>query len=193
MVSGRPNVGTVDLRLSVSALPLVRSAVCARLQRCLPPDPYTKHPAALGQPGSIVWAEIWEQLEPQFDSVRKKGETVYFEDAPFVMARLEGGGTETAYFNYSLSPLRDEDGSVAAVLNITPETTARVLVERKLADEQAALAKREAYARLNVESLQPALAAGAIMGPWHWDLFSDRFKGAEAVARSFGLDPALGR
>src|ERR1700744_1836295 len=166
MVSGRPNVGTVDLRLSVSALPLVRSAVCARLQRCLPPDPYTKHPAALGQPGSIVWAEIWEELEPQFDGVRKRGETVYFEDAPFVMARLEGGGTETAWFNYSLSPLRDEDGSVAAVLNITPETTARVLVERRLAEEQTALARSEARARTNVERVQLALAAGATIGTW---------------------------
>src|SRR6201996_2040391 len=152
-----------------------------------------KHPAALGQPGSIVWAEIWEQLEPQFDGVRKKGETVYFEDAPFVMARLEGGGTETAYFNYSLSPLRDEDGSVAAVLNITPETTARVLVERRLAEEQTALAKSEAHARVNVERVQLALAAGAIIGTWHWDLPTDRFTVDEAFARAFALDPALVR
>jgi signal transduction histidine kinase/ActR/RegA family two-component response regulator len=152
-----------------------------------------KHPAALGQPGSIVWAEIWEELEPQFDGVRKRGDTVYFEDAPFVMARLEGGGTETAWFNYSLSPLRDEDGSVAAVLNITPETTARVLVERRLAEEQTALAASEAHARLNVERVQLALAAGAIIGTWHWDLLADRFTVDEAFARAFGLDPALGR
>ena len=152
-----------------------------------------KHPAALGQPGSIVWAEIWEELEPQFDGVRMRGETVYFEDAPFVMARLEGGGTETAWFNYSLSPLRDEDGSVAAVLNITPETTARVLVERRLAEEQAALAKSEASARTNAERVQLALAAGAIIGTWHWDLPTDRFTVDEAFARAFGLDPALGR
>jgi signal transduction histidine kinase/ActR/RegA family two-component response regulator len=152
-----------------------------------------KHPAALGQPGSIVWAEIWQELEPQFDGVRNRGDTVYFEDAPFVMARLEGGGTETAWFNYSLSPLRDEDGSVAAVLNITPETTARVLVERRLAEEQTALANSEAYARLNVERVQLALAAGAIIGTWHWDLPTDRFTIDEAFARAFGLDPALGR
>lgn len=152
-----------------------------------------KHPAALGQPGSIVWAEIWKELEPQFDGVRNGGDTVYFEDAPFVMARLEGGGTETAWFNYSLSPLRDEDGSVAAVLNITPETTARVLVERRLAEEQAALAKSEARARTNAERVQLALAAGAIIGTWHWDLPTDRFTVDEAFARAFGLDPALGR
>ena len=151
-----------------------------------------KHPAALGQPGSLVWAEIWEELKPQFDGVRNECETIYFEDAPFVMARLEGGGTETAWFNYSLSPLRDEDGSVAAVLNITPETTARVLVERRLAEEQAALARSEAHARLNVERVQLALSAGAIIGTWHWDLPTDRFTVDEAFARAFGLDPALG-
>ena len=78
-------------------------------------DPYrrilaAKHPAALGQPGSSVWAEIWAELQPQFDGVRAGGEPIYFEDAPFVMARLEGGGTETAWVNFSLSALRDEDG-----------------------------------------------------------------------------------
>jgi PAS domain S-box-containing protein len=161
-------------------------------------DPYrrilaAKHPAALGQPGSSVWAEIWEELQPQFDGVRAGGDPVYFEDAPFVMARLEGGSTETAWFNYSLSALRDEGGSVAAVLNITPETTARVLVERRLAEEQAALAKSEASARTNAERVQLALAAGAIIGTWHWDLLTDRFTVDDAFARAFGLDPALGR
>jgi len=119
-------------------------------------DPYrrilaAKHPAALGQPGSIVWAEIWEELQPQFESVRAGDDPVYLENAPFVMARLEGGGTETAWFNYSLSALRDEDGSVAAVLNITPETTRRVLVERRLTEEQAALAMSEERLRLVIE------------------------------------------
>ncbi|HEX2091367.1 MAG TPA: ATP-binding protein [Longimicrobiaceae bacterium] len=91
-----------------------------------------KHPAALGQPGSLVWAEIWEGLEPQVAQVRAGGPPVYFENARFVMARLEGGRTEDAWFSYSLSALRDEDGSVAAVLNISPETTGQVLVENAL-------------------------------------------------------------
>jgi two-component sensor histidine kinase/PAS domain-containing protein len=116
-----------------------------------------KHPASLGQPGWIVWAEIWDELQPQFDSVRSGGEPVAFENAPFKMARLDGGGTETAYFNYSLSALRDEDGSVAAVLNITPETTARVLAERRLAEEQLALAASEAEVRKRALDLEVAL------------------------------------
>jgi PAS domain S-box-containing protein len=41
--------------------------------------------------------------------------------------------------------------------------------------------------------VQLALAAGAIIGTWHWDLLTDRFTVDEAFARAFGLDPALGR
>jgi PAS domain S-box-containing protein len=98
-----------------------------------------KHPSALGEPGAVVWAEIWEELEAQFAQVRAGGPPVAFEGARFVMARLEGGGTEDAWFDYSLSPLRDEDGTVAAVLNISPETTGRVQVERALEVERARL------------------------------------------------------
>jgi hypothetical protein len=50
--------------------------------------------------------------------VRKAGDPIYFEDAPCVMARLERGDAENVRFNTSLSALRDEDGSVAAVFNI---------------------------------------------------------------------------
>ena len=51
----------------------------------------------------------------------------------------------------------------------------------------------EALARANIERVQLALAAGAIIGTWHWDLPTDRFTVDEGFARSFGLDPALGR
>ena len=147
-------------------------------------DPYrrilaAKHPAALGQPGSSVWAEIWEELQPQFDSVRAGGDPVYFEDAPFVMARLEGGGSETAWFNYSLSALRDEDGSVAAVLNITPETTGRVLLEQRLHEEQSALAMSEERLRLAVDN--------ADIGFWDVDVIDDRLTWPARTKAMFGI------
>ncbi len=147
-------------------------------------DPYrrilaAKHPAALGQPGSTVWAEIWDELRPQFEGVRQGGDPLYFEDAPFVMARLEGGGTETAWFNYSLSALRDEDGSVAAVLNITPETTDRVLLERRLTEEQSALAASEERLRLAVEN--------ADVGLWDVDLINDVLTWSNRTKEMFGV------
>ena len=147
-------------------------------------DPYrrilaAKHPAALGQPGSSVWAEIWDELQPQFDSVRLGGDPLYFQDAPFVMARLEGGGTETAWFNYSLSALRDEDDSVAAVLNITPETTARVVLERRLTEEQTALATSEERLRLAV--------ANADVGLWDVDMVNDTLIWPARTKAMFGI------
>ncbi len=147
-------------------------------------DPYrrilgAKHPSALGQPGSNVWAEIWEELQPQFDSVRAGGDPIYFEDAPFLMARLEGGNSETAWFNYSLSALRDEDGSVAAVLNITPETTGRVLLEQRLHKEQAALEMSEERLRLAVNN--------ADIGFWDVDAIDDRLTWPPRTKAMFGI------
>lgn len=151
-------------------------------------DPYrrilaAKHPAALGQPGSMVWAEIWDELQPQFNSVRAGGAPLYFEDALFEMARLEGGGTETAWFNYSLSALRDENGSVAAVLNITPETTVRVLLERRLNGEQMALAASEERLRLAV--------ANADVGLWDVDLVENILIWPPRTKAMFGISPEV--
>ncbi|WP_277183211.1 hybrid sensor histidine kinase/response regulator [Caballeronia sp. BR00000012568055] len=58
---------------------------------------------------------------------------------------------------------------------------------------EAALRASEAHARENSERVKLALAAGAIIGTWFWDLPNDRFTVDEAFAQAFGLDPALGR
>ena len=127
-----------------------------------------KHPASLGQPGSVVWAEIWEALAAQFAQVWQGGPPVYGEDARFVMARLEGGRTEDAWFSYSLSALRDEDGTVVAVLNISPETTGRVRAE------QALEAERE---RLRGVILQAPVPMALHDGPDHrYVLVNDAYK-----------------
>ena len=41
------------------------------------------------------------------------------------------------------------------------------------------------------ESVNMALAAGAIVGTWFWDVRNDNLTVDEALARAFGLDPAL--
>lgn len=58
---------------------------------------------------------------------------------------------------------------------------------------EAALIASEAVARANIERVQLALSAGAIIGTWFWDIARDRFTVDEAFAKAFGLDPALGR
>ncbi|MBB6505340.1 PAS domain S-box-containing protein [Sphingomonas endophytica] len=62
---------------------------------------------------------------------------------------------------------------------------------RREAEERLRIS--EAVARENIERVQLALSAGAIIGTWHWDVPRDQFSVDEAFARAFGLDPALGQ
>ena len=75
------------------------------------------------------------------------------------------------------------DRQIAIIFN---DVTARREAEERLRVS-------EAIARENVERVQLALEAGAIIGTWHWNLLKDQFTVDEAFARAFGLDPALGR
>ena len=66
----------------------------------------------------------------------------------------------------------------------------RDITERKKAE--AELRRSRQAAEENIERVQLALAAGAIIGTWFWDLPNDRFSVDEGFGRAFGLDPALG-
>ncbi|MFG3500959.1 PAS domain-containing protein [Pseudomonas sp. NPDC047963] len=65
------------------------------------------------------------------------------------------------------------------------------VTQRRSAEER--LRVSESLARENVQRVQLALAAGAIIGTWNWHLPTDRFTVDEGFALAFGLDPALGR
>tara|TARA_R110002095_G_scaffold201854_1_gene182916 strand:- start:3441 stop:6449 length:3009 start_codon:yes stop_codon:yes gene_type:complete len=65
------------------------------------------------------------------------------------------------------------------------------VTQRRAAEERLRIS--EALARENIQRVQLALAAGAIIGTWNWHLPNDRFTVDEGFARAFGLDPALGR
>ena len=59
-------------------------------------------------------------------------------------------------------------------------------------EAEARLAESERHLRLEAERMDLALAAGAIIGTWNWDLTTDRFTVDERFAQVSGLDPALG-
>jgi len=65
------------------------------------------------------------------------------------------------------------------------------VTERRRSQER--LRTSEALARENVQRVQLALAAGAIVGTWHWDLSSGHFTVDEPFSVAFGLDPEVGR
>lgn len=140
-------------------------------------------PDPLGRPLPEVWAEISGLLEPQLRRVMA-GETLRFEAMQFEL--LHDGEPREAWFDYALSPVRDETGAIAGILNIAVEQTARIQAEQTLR-------RSEAEARADAERVQLALAAGAIIGTWFWDLPTGRITVDKQFAESFGIDPRYGR
>jgi len=152
---------------------------------------HDKHPRALGQPYLEVWSEIREVLAPLGRRTLVDGETHTMDNLLLVTQRK--GYAEEAWFTYSYGPIRDDAGRILGLLCHCIETTDAMLARRQRDASDAALRASEAHAREDAERVQLALAAGAIIGTWFWDLPSDRFSVDEAFARAFGLDPALGR
>jgi signal transduction histidine kinase len=106
-----------------------------------------KHPGALGRRGTEVWHEIWPEIAPMFEQIRAGGPPIYADDAPFVIERAGAAGNAAApgepnaWFTFALSPVRDDDGTVVAFLNVVSETTGRILAERQLDAERRRLAE----------------------------------------------------
>ena len=91
------------------------------------------------------------------------------------------------FLSGSMHPLpADAQGNPRGFLKIARDETERSAAEQ-------ALRASEAAAKVDAQRVQLALAAGAIIGTWVWDLPNDRFTVDEPFARAFGLDPALGR
>lgn len=97
-----------------------------------------KHPAALGQPASSVWPEVWEQLAPHAESARSCDAGTYDEAQPLIV--LRNGYLEEIYLTVAYSPLLNDDGSFGGILCSVSDETTRVIGERQqtLLDELAA-------------------------------------------------------
>ena len=152
---------------------------------------HDKHPGALGRPFRAVWPEIWDVLGPLVERTLVHGQSHRMTDIPLVVQRK--GFAEQTWFTYSYGTVRADDGAVLGMLCNCIETTESVLSQRRRATSEAVLRESAANTREDAERVQLALAAGAIIGTWFWHLPTDRFTVDEAFARSFGLDPAMGR
>jgi hypothetical protein len=90
-----------------------------------------KHPTALGTPACDVFPEAWDRIGPMMRAVSAGKGATWVEDASVPLNRH--GLLEEAYFTFSYSPVRGEDGAIEGVLDIATETTQQVIDRRRLA------------------------------------------------------------
>jgi signal transduction histidine kinase len=135
-----------------------------------------KHPASFGRRGPEVWEEIWPEIDPLFERIRRGGPSVLATDAPFQMRRAPdapaGSAGEPAWFTYSLSVIRDSAGEIVGFLNIVAERTAAIIAERRAiadhVDTVRALDTTEAErARLAALFRQSPAHMAVLRGPDH--------------------------
>ena len=85
-----------------------------------------KHPAALGDRFEDVWGEIWDDIHPLVDAALQ-GQPTYRENLPLIVNRK--GYAENAWFTFSYSPVRDDNGHVVGMFCCSTETTSVVLAQ----------------------------------------------------------------
>ncbi|SDB29966.1 PAS domain S-box-containing protein [Flavobacteriaceae bacterium MAR_2010_188] len=89
----------------------------------------TKHPHALGISAPDTFSEVWGTLETIFDGVMN-GKSVGFPE--FLLQLNRNGFVEDCYFDFSYSPIRQDDGKVGGVLVTVIETTYKKKAEEVL-------------------------------------------------------------
>lgn len=122
-------------------------------------------PDAQGRPFDAVWAESWAEIAPIMARAFA-GEAVFIEDFPLEINRF--GYPEEAFFTFCHSPIRDETGAIAGVMDTVIETTARVESQRRMEALNSELAHRIRNTLAIVGSIagqtlrtQPSTAAAA--------------------------------
>jgi signal transduction histidine kinase len=84
----------------------------------------------LGANGREFWTDVWHLVGGQLEGVMERGESFWFENA---LVPVEGEGMlRDAWWTYSYSPARDDNGEVAGVLVVCQETTASVVANAQL-------------------------------------------------------------
>ncbi|MFT3965633.1 MAG: PAS domain-containing protein [Sphingobium sp.] len=99
-----------------------------------------RHPGALGRPMADVWPDVWDDISPLVKAALD-GESTWIEDMHLVMTR--NGYDEDTWWSFSYSPLRDDDGNIAGLLDVAVDMTQKVMNERALQQESAQLGKSE--------------------------------------------------
>jgi PAS domain S-box-containing protein len=98
-------------------------------------DPYReivggKHPWALGKPASVVWKDIWKDIESMLRQVMLQNEGTYVESQLLIMER--NGYPEETYYTFSYTPIAGDDGRTEGMICFNTDDTDRIISERQL-------------------------------------------------------------
>jgi PAS domain S-box-containing protein len=122
-------------------------------------DPYKaivmgKHPWALGKPASVVWKEIWKDIEPMLTKVMDESTGTYVEAQLLIMQR--NGYPEETYYTFSYTPVSGDDGGTEGMICFNTDDTERIISERQLRT-LTALGKTLTDPKTNTEVFQRTL------------------------------------
>ncbi|WP_193752994.1 PAS domain-containing protein [Sphingomonas endophytica] len=128
----------VSLRNTVAMMLASRHAMCLAWGPSLTflyNDAYAgflgpRHPMALGDSLPEVWWDVWPDIKPLLEAALA-GQATWSEDLHLVMER--NGVPEDTWWSFSYSPLYDDDGNVAGMIDIVSDMTTKVQVERRQA------------------------------------------------------------
>ncbi|NIH75100.1 two-component sensor histidine kinase [Ochrobactrum sp. P20RRXII] len=86
-----------------------------------------------------IWAEAWDEIQPMVQKAYA-GEAIFIEDFPLVIDRH--GYPEQCYFTFCYSPIYNERGQIAGMMDTVIETTTKVEAEKHARILNAELAHR---------------------------------------------------
>jgi two-component system, LuxR family, sensor kinase FixL len=131
---------------------------------------------ALGQPLDKLWSEVWDSVEPYAEAALA-GQSAIAEDLPF--KTWASDFSETRYYTFSYTPVRDSGGNVAGASCLCIDTTEKVEAVARIKSE------RDSLYRLFQEA--PGFIAMG-KGPEHRFTFANaayvRLVGREVVGRT---------
>lgn len=146
-----------------------------------------RHPAAFGMRLAEIWSDVWSEIGPLVARTFA-GETATFHDMPLTMTR--NGFPEQTWWSFSYSPVRDDRGAVAGLLNVTTETTGRVVAEQERDKAIAELRRSEGQWRRLFETMEEGFILGAVLRDdagriidWRYEEVNDAWYDLVGIAR----------
>jgi len=148
-----------------------------------------KHPKMLGRPTRVVWAEIWDVIEPMLETALTSAQGTYVESQLLIMERY--GYREETYYTFSYSPIPGEDGTPKGIICVNTDDTQRRIGERQLATlgELAAKTTEVLTWQEVCSSAAEALASNQQDLPFTLIYVADEEARCFTLASASGVDP----